>query len=299
LGSCLYLIWGSDRNLWGCRCAVATREKTTFLCPKTFALFTLRTLLNAIICCSQLNTQGVLGRFPASAFLVIDVVGLQSMYLVVMPKISLIVILVMYVRYLYSINCSTVICLPSMLYLSYGETALVNCGPQPNFLYIVTLFYFTRTVYFTWITIILLPLDTLIPLFTTNRWDWQPHRKLGAKYLFMLCAGFTLLLGEEAPTSTTHQQVVWCHCPECHEASKHHLLKFGSLILDWLPWFHNWGKTWCCAHHTFSWGSQLVGHLHHWYVSNVSIIFDAPCLFLHHLPIVSLHLVAFLYIFRN
>jgi hypothetical protein len=31
-----------------------------------------------------------------------------------------------------------------------------------------------------------------------------------------------------------------------------------------------------------------------WYVSNVSIIFDAPCLFLHHLPIVSLHLVALL-----
>jgi hypothetical protein len=36
-----------------------------------------------------------------------------------------------------------------------------------------------------------------------------------------------------------------------------------------------------------------------WYVSNVSIIFDAPCLFLHHLHIVSLHLVAFLWIFRN
>jgi hypothetical protein len=30
-----------------------------------------------------------------------------------------------------------------------------------------------------------------------------------------------------------------------------------------------------------------------------SIIFDAPCLFLHHLHIVSLHLVALLYIFRN
>jgi hypothetical protein len=28
------------------------------------------------------------------------------------------------------------------------------------------------------------------------------------------------------------------------------------------PWFHNWGKTCCCAHHTFSWGSQLVGHLY-------------------------------------
>jgi hypothetical protein len=36
-----------------------------------------------------------------------------------------------------------------------------------------------------------------------------------------------------------------------------------------------------------------------WYVSNVSIIFDAPCLFLHRLPIVSLHFVALLCIFRN
>jgi hypothetical protein len=37
------------------------------------------------------------------------------------------------------------------------------------------------------ITIILLPLDTINHLFTTNRWDWQPHHKLGAKYLFVLC----------------------------------------------------------------------------------------------------------------
>jgi hypothetical protein len=85
------------------------------LCPRTFALFTLRTLLNAIICCSQLNTQGVLERFPASGFLVIDAVGLRSMYFVVMPRVSLIVILVMYARYLYSINCPTIICLPSMI----------------------------------------------------------------------------------------------------------------------------------------------------------------------------------------
>jgi hypothetical protein len=84
-------------------------------------------------------------------------------------------------------------------------TPLVNCGPQSNFLYIVTPFYFTPTVYFTCITIVQLPLDMLIPLFTANRWDWHPHRKLGAKYLFVLYAGFTLLLGEETPT---HQQVV-------------------------------------------------------------------------------------------
>jgi hypothetical protein len=36
-----------------------------------------------------------------------------------------------------------------------------------------------------------------------------------------------------------------------------------------------------------------------WYVSNVSIIFYTPCLFLHHLPTVSLHFVALLCIFRN
>jgi hypothetical protein len=39
--------------------------------------------------------------------------------------------------------------------------------------------------------------------------------------------------------------------------------------------------------------------LEDWYVSNVSIIFDAPSLFLHHLPCVSLHFVAFLCDFRN
>jgi hypothetical protein len=36
-----------------------------------------------------------------------------------------------------------------------------------------------------------------------------------------------------------------------------------------------------------------------WYVFNVSIIFDAPYLFLHHLLSVSLHFVALLCIFRN
>jgi hypothetical protein len=36
-----------------------------------------------------------------------------------------------------------------------------------------------------------------------------------------------------------------------------------------------------------------------WYVSNVSIIFDAPCLFIHHLRTVLLHFVALLCIFRN
>jgi hypothetical protein len=103
----------------------------------------------------------------------------------------------------------------------------VNCGPWSNFLYIALPFYYYSLCLIYLHTIILLPLDTLNPLFTVNQWDWQPHRKLGAKYLFVLCAGFTLLLGEDTPTSSC----IWCPCPECREASKHHLLKFGFLLL--------------------------------------------------------------------
>jgi hypothetical protein len=43
----------------------------------------------------------------------------------------------------------------------------------------------------------------------------------------------------------------------------------------------------------------MIDLVEEWYVSNVSIIFDSPCLFIHHLLCVLLHFVAFLCIFRN
>ena len=52
-------------------------------------------------------------------------------------------------RYLYSINCPTVICLPSMCYFIYGETPLVNCGPRSYFHHIAITCLLSRTVYFT------------------------------------------------------------------------------------------------------------------------------------------------------
>jgi hypothetical protein len=58
---------------------------------------------------------GCLDDIPMSGLLVIYAVGWRSMYFVVMPKVNLIVILVTYARYLYSINCPTIIYLPSML----------------------------------------------------------------------------------------------------------------------------------------------------------------------------------------
>jgi hypothetical protein len=98
--------------------------------------------LHYTLCLMQLSVvrnlilMGYSDDIPVSGLLVIDAVGWRSMYFVVIPIVNLIVILVTYARYLYSINCPTVICLPSMCYLSYGETPLVNCGPRSNFLYI-------------------------------------------------------------------------------------------------------------------------------------------------------------------
>jgi hypothetical protein len=100
----------------------------------------------SVVC--NLILKGSSDDIPASGFLVIDTVGLRSTYFIVMPRVSLIVILVMYVRYLYSINYPTIICLSSMLYLSYGETPLVNCGPRSNFSLHCFTVYFTRIVYF-------------------------------------------------------------------------------------------------------------------------------------------------------
>jgi hypothetical protein len=63
----------------------------------------------------NLILKGCSNDIPTSGLLVIDVVGWRSMYLIVMPRVNLIVILLTYACYLYSINCPTVICLPNML----------------------------------------------------------------------------------------------------------------------------------------------------------------------------------------
>jgi hypothetical protein len=106
-------------------------------------LFTLHTLLNAVICCSQHNTCGVLGLIPHGWIIshrcswmavYVSCCNAQSKSHSDPIDISC---------YLYSINCPTVICLPSMCYLSYGETPLVNCVPRSYFLYIAI----TRLLY--------------------------------------------------------------------------------------------------------------------------------------------------------
>jgi hypothetical protein len=143
-----------------------------------------------------------------------------------MPRVSLIVILVMYVRYLYSINCPTVICLPSILYFSYGETPLVNCGPRSSFLYIALPFYFTRFVCFLALLLFFYhSIRSILCLQQTGEIDnlivsWEQSTCLCCIQVSRCCW-----------VKTRRQQVFWRHCLECHEASKHHLLKFGFLLL--------------------------------------------------------------------
>jgi hypothetical protein len=70
---------------------------------------------------------------------------------------------------------------------------------------------------------------------------------------------------------------------------------------------HRWSRFWWCmspkklffCYHLPTWGRAGIKLGDAWYVSNVSIIFDDPCLFLHHLLCVLLHFVAFLCIFRK
>jgi hypothetical protein len=82
---------------------------------------------------------------------------------------NLIVILMTYMRYLYSINCPTVICLPSMLlFILWRDTTSELWTPIqfPLYCYYHLLFYlliYILTYYY------LLPLDMLNPLFTANR----------------------------------------------------------------------------------------------------------------------------------
>jgi hypothetical protein len=148
------------------------------------------------------------------------------MYFVVMPRVSLIVILVMYVRYLYSVNFPTVICLPSMLlFILWRDTTSEVWTPVQfplhSFTILLLLTLFTLLAYY-------YPFTTRYAqsLFTANRWDWQPHRKLGAKFLVVLCR-FHVPAGGRY----TDKQFIWHPCPECREASKHHLLKFVFLLL--------------------------------------------------------------------
>jgi hypothetical protein len=80
-----------------------------------------------------------------------------------------------------------------------------------------------------------------------------------------------------------------------------------STLISSLIALHHWSRLWWCmspqklliCYHLPTQGRAGVKLGDAWYVSNVSIIFYAPCLFIHHLFCVLLHFVVFLCIFWN
>jgi hypothetical protein len=131
-------------------------------------LFTLHTLLNAMICCSQLNTCGVLGLIPYKWIIshrccwmavYISCCNAQSKFHSDPLDISC---------YLYSINCPTVICLPSMCYfILWRDTTSALWTPVlfPSYCYhlFTSLALFTLLAYY-----YCFPLDTLVPFVTSK-----------------------------------------------------------------------------------------------------------------------------------
>jgi hypothetical protein len=94
------------------------------------------------VICNWITPRRVLGQHLESGLLVIDVVGLRSMYFVVMPRVKLIVILMTYICYLYSINCPTVICLPSMLLFTLWRDNTSELWTPVHYFYIaITVYY--------------------------------------------------------------------------------------------------------------------------------------------------------------
>jgi hypothetical protein len=148
------------------------------------------------------------------------------MYFVIMPRVNLIVILMTYVCYLYSINCPTVICLPSMLLFILWRDTTSELWTPVQFplhcyyhLLLLALFTFLHTItfYHSIRSILCLQqtdeIDNLIVSWGHSSW--------------LCCAGSTLLLVK----SFTPRVSFWRCCPKCHKASKHRLLKFGFLLL--------------------------------------------------------------------
>ena len=111
-------------------------------------MFTLHTLLNAIICCSQLNTCGVLGLIRHE-WIISHRCSWMAVYVFccnAQSKSHSDLLDISRLSLFYQLpNCN----LFTQHVLFYGETPLVNCGPRSYFNHIAITCLLSRTVYFT------------------------------------------------------------------------------------------------------------------------------------------------------
>jgi hypothetical protein len=135
-----------------------------------------------------------------------------------------------YVCYLYSINCPTVICLSSMLLFILWRDTTSELWTLVQFHYIaITVYYFTCLFTFLHTITFYHSIRSIICLQQTGEIDnlilsW-------GKVLGCIVCRFHVAAGEEAPTSTTHQYfsdaIVW----SVSKLVSINLWKFGFLLL--------------------------------------------------------------------
>jgi hypothetical protein len=156
------------------------------------------------------------------------------MYFVVMPRVNRIVIFLTYHVYLYSINCPTVICLPSMCYLFWRDTTSELWTPVlfPSYRYhlftLLTLFTLLAYYYH-------FPLDTLIPFVSSKPVRLTTSSQVGTKVFGCVVCRFHVAarkakLGRGAiyklseavakPVRITFSRIV-CSSPDQHNLVSH------------------------------------------------------------------------------
>jgi hypothetical protein len=131
-------------------------------------------------------------------------------------QVNLIVILMTFVRYLYSINCPTIICLPSMLlFILWRDTTSELWTPVHSFILLLPFTFYLFYLY----SCKLLSFTIRYAQFfvyskpvrlTTSLW-------VGTKYLVVLCAGCTLLLVQSYTLDKFSSAIV----QSCRKASGH------------------------------------------------------------------------------
>jgi hypothetical protein len=116
---------------------------------------------------------------------------------------------------------------------------------------------------------------------------------------------FNMLDSGVLTTCVSFHVITWLLSFYCQDyVSYAHVL---STLIPALNALHRWSRSWWCmspqklffCYHLPTRGWARVKLRDAWYVSNVSIIFDAPCLFYTICFMFCLHFVAFLCDFRN
>jgi hypothetical protein len=203
------------------------------------------------------------------------------MYFVLLPRVNLIVILMTYVCYLYSMNCPTVICLSSMLLLILWRDTTSELWTPVQFplhcyyrLLLLALFTFTC---------ILLPFTTRYAQSFVYR---KPVRLTTSLYVGRKVFGCVVCRFHVAArwrrTDNISGAIVW-------SVMKLASITFWSLAFSYwfdIPWFHNWGKTCCCAHHIFLLGFptgcylQAITYVRYLYSINYPTVICLPSMLL-------------------